>query len=648
MRYAFVALLLGCQATTQEVAWEELSACDPLDPTLCGLPFPNSFHTRPADTPTGVRLAFTEDGLPVNKNGGHFDPTMWNELDGFAIGSGLLTFMPDVDPSDFVSHLDLQASLESSSTSILLDTTTGELVAHWVELDHTSPEGQRLTLVRPAVPLEFDHDYVMAFRGLKTLTGADWPASEAFLALRDELESAAPDVNQRRGWFDERVFAPLEQAGWSRDELQLAWDFHTASREYTLGRALAMRDDALDIAGPQGPAYVLDELDGDLASCVGDNPPKIGLTINGTFSAPRYTESEFPMTPLVARPGEAPASQGLADVPFRIRIPCSAVQGLEESGQPTPLLQYGHGLLGDHGEVSAGWLASQLDRTPYITFAVSWTGMKTQDAGGLALAVAIDIGRFGEMPERVHQGLIEFELAMAMMSGAMVDEPALQWNGQPLIDPSQRYYYGNSQGGIIGAAYMAMTEQIDRGVLGVPGGPYGLLLNRSADFDDFLKIFREMYPERDLEVEFMVVGMLQQVWDAAEPSGWSWEMTRDTDHPKQILLHPAIGDSQVTPLGAHIMARAYGASTVAPETRPVWGVPEREPGFEGSALVEFLYSDVPDEPIENIPPQKSTDTHECPRRQLEAQDQIDIFLRTGVVEQTCDGPCVRPRAGLCD
>ena len=52
-----------------------------------------------------------------------------------------------------------------------------------------------------------------------------------------------------------------------------------------------------------------------------------------------------------------------------------------------------------------------------------------------------------------------------------------------MFDGTQRLFYdGNSQGGIIGGALIAVEPDLDRGVLGVPGMNYSTLLTRSTDF----------------------------------------------------------------------------------------------------------------------------------------------------------------------
>ena len=147
----------------------------------------------------------------------------------------------------------------------------------------------------------------------------------------------------------------------------------------------------------------------------------------------------------------------------------------------------------------------------------------------------------------------------------------------------------------------------------------------------------------------MAMGILQMLWDPAEGAGWLGAL-RDPGEgelTKHLLFQAALGDAQVSPLGAEFLARGVGASTVAPETRPLEGVDELAPGFAGSALVEWSYTDVPDAPIVNLPPENDLDTHECPRRQPEAQAQLRDFLLTGKIEQHCDGACEALRTDVC-
>lgn len=649
--WSMMALMaLGCGGADPDAVLPpgELSDCDPLDTALCALPFPSAHHlVEDESTATGLRVNFAERALPLNRDGVQMRPVYYNKRDGYSINSAMLAYFDDVSYDGLPTHLDIDASLASDSLSVLIDTVTGEALPHWVEPDSTapSPEEQLLTL-RAAIPFEWDRRYVVAFRNLRTTAGGEVPASPAFASLRDGTEGVNPDADARRAHFNRVIFPAIEALGWSRDELTLAWDFHTASRSNTLGDLLHMRDDALENAPAGGPPYEL--LTVDDRDC--DEPgTHIGRHIEGRFTAPLYTEADRAATFLNRGEDGMPAANGTTEVPFIIRVPCSVIRGADGTGptaKSAPVVQYGHGLLGGHGEVNTGYLGELADEFGWILFASSWTGFKTQDSPAIALMLAQDPTNFAFVSERSHQGMIEFVLALRMMIGDMATDEALTFDGAAVIDPERRYYYGNSQGGIMGTAYLGLSTDIHRGVLGVGGGPYSLLLPRSSDFDPFFLIFKQKYLDhRDIMI--FVAGLSQQLWDATEPGGWMWDITRDVDPPKQALLQVAVGDVQVTTLGAHIQARAFGARIPAPATRSVWGVDEADAPFGGSALVEFEYGDAAVEPFEAVPPEGS-DPHECPRRETAAQLQMRDFLEEGVVRHYCEGPCIRTTMqGVC-
>ena len=281
--------------------------------------------------------------------------------------------------------------------------------------------------------------------------------------------------------------------------------------------------------------------------------------------------------------------------------------------------------------------------------ATDWTGMSEEDAPYVALMIVEDVSNFSEIPERSHQGFAEFHALARLVKTGLVSDPNLQGSSGSLIDPEQLVYYGNSQGAILGAAFMGQAVDITRGVLGVGGGPYEILLTRSYDFDPFFLLFKEKFTDhRDITV---LISMMQTLWDPAEGAGWLWDLRESPDGvpQKELLMQVGIHDSQVTTLGAQYEARAVGAAMVDPAVRPVWGLDAVAPGFSGHAYVEYAYLDTPDEPIENTPPDSAFDTHECVRREPAAQQQVMTFLRTGVIEHYCDGACdASLQAELCD
>ena len=68
--------------------------------------------------------------------------------------------------------------------------------------------------------------------------------------------TTSPAFEARRPHFEE-IFAALEKKGIARGELQIAWDYTTASRESNTAALIAMRDDALSVVGAMGPEYTI-------------------------------------------------------------------------------------------------------------------------------------------------------------------------------------------------------------------------------------------------------------------------------------------------------------------------------------------------------------------------------------------------------
>ena len=215
---------------------------------------------------------------------------------------------------------------------------------------------------------------------------------------------------------------------------------------------------------------------------------------------------------------------------------------------------------------------------------------------------------------------------------------------------------------MIGGGYFGFSRDLRRGVLGVPGCPFALLLSRSKDFLPYHDIIKlQMWNERDVR---LLISVMQTLWDPAESGGWLTAIRDSRDDPgkeKHVLLQAALGDAQVSPVAGEFMARSLGAHAVWPATRPVYNVTQRcalTPQLhrgacngvkafanataggiaKASAFVEFNYTDVPAAERAwgrtDVPP-PNHDTHECPRRERRGQDQIHSFLTTGTIVQYC-------------
>ncbi len=633
-----LSLILACTGKEEATTYDALSDCDPVAPTQCGLPFPSTFYmVEDATSATGWRVNLGATTMPMNANDQQPDPWTWNERDGWTVAGPLMAHMPGMSLSGVSGHDDIGGSVSDDSPILLLDAQTGERIAHFAELDMSQDDDtQRMLMIYPAAPLDYATRYIVAIRGLTDTSGAPILPSDAFRALRDGTATDDEVVESRREYLEDAVFAPLESAGIGRDDLILAWDFVTGSKEGITGRAVWIRDDLYDRIDAGEMSYTITEIQ-DFT-----DDEHTARRVYGEMTVPLYAEMDYRGSLLTRGDDGMPYYNGTTTVPFTVVIPRS----VWDTGTPGAILQYGHGLLGSQGEVGSGYLAELADTYGYVLLAVDWTGMKHDDFDAIVLMIVQDISSFGMIPERSHQGFVEFLAAMRLLSGELAVDDALMTTdpgtGEPVsvVNTEERYYYGNSQGGILGGAYAALSPDIERAALGVGGTPYGLLLLRSVDFTAYFLMLQTMYPE-PLHVALWM-GYMQTLWDSAEASGYAASMTADPlpDTPtKEILMQVAIGDAQVSTLGAHNMARAYGAALIEPTVRDVWGLETVKSGHVGSALVEWDYGLA--EPYENLPPDGDPDPHGWPRKEPEAMDQLNTFLRTGTVIQTCDGPCQR-------
>lgn len=629
--------LLGCPSAEDDTA--ALGArgdCNPVGGgEQCMLPFPSSFFLEDdATTSTGVRVAFGPTTLPENEQGDQTDPTYWNEKDGFPTLGAFYSHFPGMSVDGVVGHQDLDAYLSDDAKTVIVDAETGERVPHFGELEvRVRDDDESLFIMRPVVPMEHGTRYVVGIRGLVDTGGATLDALPGFVDLRDGLESADPDVERQRSHYEQDIFPVLEDAGFARGELQLAWDIVTVSTDNSLGRLLFMRDDALERVGSGGPPVSFELIDEE--DCSVEDPPNIGRTLRATVTMPLYLDSYEPGSNLTRDEQGMPFYNGEQDVDFTVRIPCSLINE-PRAGR---LVQYGHGLLGDQSEVYTGYLSEMANRYGWVLFASDWTGMKFDDVQTILDQIATGMSNFATVPERLHQGVLEFLLASEAMTGDGAQDALLSQDGVLLYDPEHLYYYGNSQGSILGGAYVPLSKRIERAVFGVGGMPYSLLLTRSYDFEMYFILLRNQY-DGDMDISLMIA-LMQMLWDPGEGSGWAWfmnERSLDEDTPaKQVLVQVAIGDAQVPTLGGQIQARAWNASLVDPPVREVWGVETQEAPFVGSAYVEFDYG--VQEPVLAEPSPEETDSHESARREENGQEQIERFFEDGTIEHFCDGAC---------
>jgi hypothetical protein len=685
--------------------------CDPMVPQQCGFPFPSSVYlSSDSSTSSGRRVTFGAGTLPP-LNGTPADPTSFQDMDGFSAGQAPMTFLPGAVATGLPTQADdllasgMPLSLQVGSSPTLLledpkpeDTSVAPTpVLHFAELDVNGQAGiDQALMIRPLVRLKDNTRYIVAIRHVQDNTGAVIPPSDVFKALRDGSSSSDSTVASRRDLYT-NILAKLKAAGVSTSDLQIAWDYYTASKESNTSQLVSMRDQALAALPASGPTFSI------LYSS--DNPDAVtGRRIFGTVHVPLFLDHgaiaiDASTTSIDTKTGFTlqrdssgkPTMNGFADYDFIVNVPKSVFQ--DTVGAPT-LIQ-GHGLFSDRSEgldansISSsgpgyGFTLQLANDHKYVTITLDLIGWRQvpdstpskdyqgypadwataypngdpnqEDDKEKALGILNeDIGAFRGMVDRGTQGIVNELVAVKMMETSLAADSHMKAaDGHSFIDTTQSYYRGDSQGGILGATFMALSQTCKRGYLGEAGMPYNLLLMRSEDFAQFLQLLQLNYMSA---MNVQIIGALVQMfWDRLEPNGFAPYITSSDPNgllpntpSHNVLINDGVGDFQVTPLGSHLLARTVGAEALIPALRPIYGIsPASSASFMGNGILEYDFGVATTAgvtiPTTDQPPSCNNNGDDCSGR-VDPHDKIrvltatesetDTFLKTGNAQSYC-------------
>lgn len=659
--------LTACSDDKNDAAVDyEPTDCDPIDPSMCALPFPSNLYlVEDERTPTGVALQFGETSLPMGRQ--QVKPDAWNGLDGYGVSTPILFRAPNLDMSDLPLELNARSSWDGEIGQAQLfevkEDGSLERVPFFAERDPRKSADESLYFLRPLVILEEGTRYIVMMRNFKDTDGNDIERSEAFDKLVKNKGHSDPELSGRQAHFNE-IFTALEGEGIARDELYLAWDFHTMSHESLHGPMLQGRDLIVDALDGNPPAMTVESF----TEWQKDDPGASGYNafwkyeIYGTFTAPQIVRPDGPIGYVFNTDDEGKlAIYEDKEREFWIRIPYEVAENPSDSVQ---LIQYGHGLLGQGNQVRGEAFGHSSGVYRNIYFGSNWTGMASPDQARVGSIVS-DFSNFRWLSDNMHQGILEFLVLAEAMKHTFPtlgeiedqDDNALGFDVSELNIHDEILYHGISQGGIYGPTYLAISPDIDVGALGVPGINYNFLVQRSIDFDQFMAIALMAY-DNDPSKVGLILAAVQSLWDMTDPASYYKHLINEPfpgNNEKHVLLHPAKGDHQVSPLTNLIVAN----SGVGVKVMEGWDVdithlgpnlqeqaygPDTAP-YKGSGVVLWDFGNPWPAPG-MIPPQeeKALDPHGIPRYVHEHQEQMMHFLQTGgEIKDVCEGIGCRMR-----
>ena len=653
--------------------------CQPYAEKPCLMPFPNDLFTKKdPSSKTGLGVHLPQAAMPTNQDGSQIDVAPYDRNDGFSPGSMIVAKVPGLDTPQALQETnpapltDMSQAFRKRAPVVLIDEKTGKRQLIWVELDSNADNpANTMVLIHPGKNLEYGHTYAVAMRHLKDADGNKLNAPSWFKKFRDRKRLPKDQRTDKKRY--DHMFKALKQAGIPRHNLYMAWDFTVGSAKSLTRTLLHIRNASFRTLGDQNLAD--DEVAGHAPSfhvdSVETNPdPGIARYITGTFKVPCWLNQDgcppgssfdYESSDRYAHPERTPGNRATA--PFYCIVPTVATPAHPARGS-----LYGHGLLGSGTEITSDSQENLASEHNFIICATDWWGMSSGDVV-YDISALRDLNLFPAVVDRLQQGVLNTLFLSRLMrtDDGFVSDPAFQKNGKPLLKTNHGYYYGNSQGGIMGGITTAVAPDFKRAVLGVTGMDYGgVLLQRSTDFAQYALFLyggtsTGGYPDTSLHP--LILDLMEQLWDRGEPDGYAARMTSDPlfNTPRhKVLMQTAYGDFQVSQYSAAVEARTIGAKA----HQPALDIPPRGQDrnlfykipaipsypYNGSAWViwDTGLGNTQDPPITNTAPVESDDPpnhdpHEDPRDTPEARTQISEFLkaagRSRVVD-TCGGdPC---------
>lgn len=614
----------------------------------CAFPYPSAYYERPDDaSPTGVRLDVAQEVFSLRASQIPIDTSALNRGDGASpVSPILLHFGVDVDLTGLPDQHHLDDSLLDDTDIALFNMKTGQRVRFFVEMDRnviTSRPNRYALIIRPMEPMEMGARHaVILTKAIKDIDGAPLPSSPTFDALRDKVPTTNADVEAIRPAF-EPLFTFAAAQGYAREDLFLAWDFMVASEQHVLGSVLSMRTQTLALIGEQGLSFTISKVE--------DDPDQyLSRLVEGTFEVPTFINDQDEIA--YDADGEAILQPTNQSFDFTMVIPKKAVT----EDRSLPLVVFGHGLFGQgRPYLNASWSPVRLmaEAGGVIIIATDWIGLSGDDINLIIEEVVPDLNRLGLVTDRLQQALINNLTLTKLAKGGLQADPRVKLSdAHPLIDTDQIHYYGISLGGIQGASFVSISDDIQNAILAVPGAVWSNMLSRSSNWPQIKIAFDIQYPDPLLQQ--LLIAMFQSRFDHADPANLTKLMFKsplpDAPANRHVLIQESFADCQVPNMSTRVLARAIGLPLISPIIEDVDGLEVIAAPHAGSGMVQFHFEELTAGKIPtdtNVPPlfedgSRDNGAHSAiiqdPRSEA-ARIQVGAFVSSGVILMPCDGTC---------
>lgn len=598
-------------------------------------------------------------------------------VDGFSrLQPIVVSFGVAVDGTSLPKLLEdpAQTAAKGYHTAII-DAETGTRVAHFGDVDPRANDPAREALVLHVIePMKPRTRYVVALSSIRRVDGELVEPPEAFRRLRDGAVGDDPVLKPLLARYEKDIFPVLEKDGLLRENLQLAWDFTTASDERVFDDMLTARAVALAELQATPPQLEIEAFyEGEtLASLLEGDSTAIWRMVTGYLTGPRVVDSDRAGATLTRGADGKVILNGTTRFPFTALIPVS----VRDRFAPSGVMLFGHGFFGSRSELEGTAARNIAAEAGRVAIAIDWQGMSDEDIGQVVQTVGGDVARSIAFGERVMQAMVNWNtLSHAIQLGlfheqavflrptspanapGILEDPANPGTtnaGASVLDEQQPLgFVGISMGHLLGGTLAALNPDIERSVFLVGGGAVGTMMFRARPFTRFLFLLDLSMP--DPLDQRLLAAMMQSQFDRFDPAIFGpYVLNQElplgpSSNPsrRRVLEMYGIGDTQVPNIGSEIHARSMGLPLLTPSVEDgLYGMESRTFPVEGSGTVVYDLGIDPSFYADAEPVEEGNIVHEGVRRVPEAVAQIRTFLGEGKIVDTCDGPCTLDVSGL--
>lgn len=513
----------------------------------------------------------------------------------------------------------------------------------YLRADDTSPTGYRMNLPVGALPVNFDGIEIDTAR-INQRTGFS-PMSQILLTgidpaglpdFEDSTSDASPtrivnlSTGERVAHFAEidvnEVDKPEERVVYLRPAVRLDGNTRYAVTVKDVKFEFVTADDASLIADPLAARDAAMAALGDIAYAIkSDTPnpePGIARIVRFEYTTPRIADERG-----FRRDASGKViADGTTMAPASIVIPsCATAQN--KAG----IVIYGHGFFGGLDESTGGYVRAFAKDTCSVVVGGLWRGMSADEVADAVLALN-DLNRMHAFGERIWQGMVDFMTLTKLAKGKLAADLGV-------VDPNRIWFYGISQGHILGSTFFAYDPTLTRGVLGVGGANWGIMFERSNNWAAYSLPLKGSYGGvMNSVILQQVIEMGLELVDGATIAPMLRAGGLPGTPPKQYLMQMSVGDCAVPNLASEYQARTLGLPLVGPSVKTPFGfTPSAGPHASGFAIYDEKPTPLP--PSTNETFNYDNVAHENLRRRRAAIDQIVQFVTTGEIVNRCTGVC---------